>query len=49
MSIKIYNGYIFNGDIKEFRKKCIKLLPVVREYKEKVIDTHIAYTKKDRG
>jgi hypothetical protein len=45
MSIKIYNGYIFNGDIKEFRKKCIKLLPMVKEYKKKIIDVHIGYVK----
>lgn len=45
MSTTIYNGYIFNGNIKEFRKKCIKLLPIVREHKEKVIDIHMAYVK----
>jgi hypothetical protein len=38
MSITIYNGYLFEGDIKEFRKKCIKLLPIVKEYKKKFID-----------
>lgn len=37
MSISI-DGYIFNGDIKEFRKKCIKLLPMAKAYKKEFID-----------